>query len=182
MMSEPRIEYRPEFFYVALRQDVAMSRLGAAVQHGFERVAKYLAAAGLAPSGPPFVRYVFIDMREKLTIETGFPLNGNHTPSDPSLAAGLAPSGDYVCGRHVGAPESLVAANAELQRWAASHGVALDVRSGDGGEHWAGRFEHSLLGPEAESNPGKWVTLLAYRVARSPGRAEPSSSRALDPD
>lgn len=166
MTSQPTIEEKSQYFYVASRQEVAMTRLGSAVQNGVETVGKYLSAAGLEPSGPPFVRYLFINMMEKLIIEIGFPLSAAHSSRDPSLSAGIAPSGTYVCSQHVGAPESLVAANAALQHWAASNGIVLDVRRDEKGEHWAGRFEHLLLGPEAKSDPEKWVTLLAYRAVR----------------
>jgi effector-binding domain-containing protein len=164
-MDEPTIESRPGWVYVSLRQDVTMTGLGKSIQDGIERVAKYLAAHGLRPSGPPFVRYVFINMMEKLTVETGFPLDEVHAPRDTLLAAGAFPSGDYVCARHVGPPESLITANAELQHWAATKGVTLDVRREGGGEYWAARFERMLIGPATERSPEKWVTELAYRTA-----------------
>lgn len=168
-MDTPTIETIPQCDYVALCQDVPLGGLGAAVQDSIQdsiqRVAKYLSATGLEPSGVPFVRYIFINMMEKLTIEAGFPLEKCHSPSDRSLVAGVIPSGDYVCSRHVGPPESLVTANAELQQWVRSNGIALDVRVEGRGEYWAGRFEHLLLGPESERDPKEWVTQLAYRMA-----------------
>ena len=163
-MSEPWIETRSEQPYIACRKDVSMGSLGSEIKSGIERVATHLKRADIEPAGPPFIRYLYIDMKEKLGIEVGFPVSESARPADSSLVRGFIPTGRYLCNDHIGAPDTMVHANAELQRWAEDQQAELDVRAEDSGERWAGRFEHLLVGPETEANPQRWVTQLAYRL------------------
>ena len=72
-MSVPEIVTRAEQPYVAIRGHVSMAEIGAfAVRTG--EVFGWLGAHGLAPAGPPFLKYNVIDMMRQLEIDNGVPV------------------------------------------------------------------------------------------------------------
>ncbi|GHO42055.1 hypothetical protein [Ktedonospora formicarum] len=56
-------------------------------------------------------------------------------------------------------------ANGALIDWGAEHGVAWDSRQTEQGGAFGARLESYIKGPENESDPDKWETEVAIRVA-----------------
>jgi effector-binding domain-containing protein len=169
MNLEPQIQQRAEQPYAGIRTVVTMDSLPAAVDATFPELFAWLQANGSTPAGPPFIRYHVIDMKSELDIEFGIPVNGT-VPGDTRVRAGALPAGRYATLRHIGSYDGLAASNAELQRWAEQHGVALDMSETGRGEVWRGRVEHYLTDPSAEPDPAKWETDVAYLI-REPEQA-----------
>jgi hypothetical protein len=69
--ESPTIETRIDQPFAAIPVSVRMEELGTVVPPLTGRVFEWLAARGIAPAGPPFWRYVVVDMETKLDLETG---------------------------------------------------------------------------------------------------------------
>ena len=109
----------------------------------------YAMEAGLAMTGPPFVRYVsqsaaFFD------IEAGVPLaEAAVVPDDRSdIIAGSLPAGDAAVTIHVGPYDQLGDAHIALDRWAEEH--ALKAAGGP--------WEIYLTDPTEVPDPANWQT------------------------
>jgi hypothetical protein len=72
--ESPTIETRKDQPYAAIPVSVRMEELGSVVPPLTGQVFDWLAAQGVAPAGPPFWRYLVVDMEDKLELETGVPV------------------------------------------------------------------------------------------------------------
>ena len=61
MSHEPQIQTRAAQHYAAIPATVAMDGISAAVDDAFPALFGWLAAQGIAPAGPPLIRYLVID-------------------------------------------------------------------------------------------------------------------------
>ena len=95
----------------------------------------------------------------EVEISVGLPIESGAL-GDGRMEFGELPAGRYAVLVHVGPYEDLVQANADLQQWAAEHGVALDGCDGPSG--WAGRVEFYLTDPGDDPDPRAWRTEVAY--------------------
>jgi hypothetical protein len=73
MSAAPEIVTRAEQPYVAIRARVTMTALGG-VADRLPEVFGWLGVHGLAPAGPPFFKYNFVDMARELEVEAGVPV------------------------------------------------------------------------------------------------------------
>jgi effector-binding domain-containing protein len=161
MSQEPRLQTRAAQPYAGIRATVTMDGISGAVDEAYPELFGWLGANGVAPSGPPFIRYLVIDMAADLEIELGVPVGVPVTGSG-RVQPGVLPPGEYAVLRHAGSYDGLIAANAALQDWAREQGIAFDAWDTDKGEAWHGRFEHYLTDPSSEADPAKWETDVAY--------------------
>jgi hypothetical protein len=76
MKHEPQIQQRAAQPYVTIRMPETMEGLAEAVDTGFPEVFGWLAKHGVTPAGPPFIRYLVIDMATELEIELAVPIGG----------------------------------------------------------------------------------------------------------
>jgi effector-binding domain-containing protein len=166
MSVTPEITERPEQPYVAIRAQVPMRQLGE-VAHRIGDVFGWLAAHGLAPAGPPFFRYLVIDMERQLEVEAGVPVT-TVVAGDDQVISGVLPAGRYATVIHVGPPDSLVGATAALLEWAADSGLQWDMTVRDDDELWGARLEFYLTDPSEQPDTSKWETQLAFRLADIP--------------
>ena len=162
-MSAPEIVTRAEQPYVAIRGHVTMAEIGAFAGRTGE-VFGWLGARGLAPAGPPFLKYNVIDMMRQLEIEAGVPV-GAAADGDGEVISGVLPAGRYATVTHVGHPSELMGVTKALLDWAAGQGLAWDVSPDADGERWGSRLEIWLTDPAEEPDMSKWVTQLAFRLA-----------------
>jgi len=162
-MSAPEIVTRAEQPYVAIRGHVTMAEIGPfAVRTG--EVFGWLGARGLAPAGPPFLKYNVIDMMRQLELDNGVPV-GAPVEVDGDMIAGVIPAGRYATVTHVGHPSELMGVTGALLDWAAGQGLTWDVSPDAGGERWGSRVEFYLTDPGEEPDMSKWATELAFRLA-----------------
>jgi len=175
MDPEVQIQRREAQSYAAIPMQVTMDTLGGAVDQAFPELFGWLARHAIAPAGPPFIRYLVIDMAAGLQIEMGVPVataiddTGRDGGSDDGgrITPAVLPAGRYAVLRHTGPYDGLVASNAALQRWAEEHGVTFDSWDTPQGTAWRARAEHYLTNPAAEPDPSKWEVDVAYLITES---------------
>jgi effector-binding domain-containing protein len=167
MKHDPQIQQRAAQPYVAVRMPVTMEGLAEAVDTCFPEVCGWMAKHGVAPAGPPFVRYLVIDMVTELEIELAVPVEGE-AEGGGRVRFDVLPAGRYVTIRHVGPFDGLPASNATLQQWAQERGIMCDHWDTDRGMAWRGRVEQLLTGPSTEPDPAKWEVEVAYYVREAP--------------
>lgn len=156
-LNEPTIEQRDEQPYVAMSASVTMHGFG--VLDGlFAEVFGWLGERGIAAVGPPFVRYLVIDMENLLEIEAAVPVS-SEVAVDDGMVSDALPAGSYVTLAYVAKTgEEHIAANAYLQQWAHDHGLEWKNSVRDGIEQWGGRIEISA----AEETDAGRDTVAAY--------------------
>jgi effector-binding domain-containing protein len=166
-MSTPEIVTRAEQPYVALRGQVSMAEIGPFAVRTPE-VFAWLGAHGVAPAGPPFLKYNVIDMMRQLEIDNGVPVAAPPNvdgDGDGEMVSGVLPAGRYATLTHVGHPSELMDATKALLDWAAEQNLTWDRSPSPDGERWGSRLEVYLTDPREEPDMSKWVTQLAFRLA-----------------
>jgi effector-binding domain-containing protein len=164
MSAAPEIVTRAEQPYVAIRGHVSMAEIGAFAVRTPE-VYAWLGAHGVAPAGPPFLKYNVIDMAHQLEIDNGVPVATPVDGADGEVISGVLPAGRYATLTHVGHPSELYGATKALLDWAAEQGLTWDMSPGADGERWGSRVEIYLTDPREEPDMSKWVTRLEFRLA-----------------
>jgi DNA gyrase inhibitor GyrI len=167
MISDRRIETRPDQHYAAIRSDVFMDGFGDVLGPMWGEVFAWLAGRGLEPAGAPLIRYNVIDMERGMEIEVGVPVAAP-VVGDVRVIGGVLPAGRYAVLTYLGDYTGLVAANAELQAWAGAEGLRFDQSPTERGDAFGARVESYETDPEEEPDPSKWRTDVAYRLADGP--------------
>ena len=161
MSQEPRIEERAAQHYAGIQATVPMDGISGAVDQAFPELFGSLAGSGTAPAGPPFIRYLVIDMEALLQLEFGVPVAAPVTGSG-RIRPGILPAGRYAVLRHTGNYDGLIDANAALQQWAHDHGLEFEMKDTPQGSAWGSRLEEYITDPSKEPDPSKWETDVAY--------------------
>lgn len=108
---------------LAVRSSCSFSELGDTIGPAMVTVFDHLSASGLAPAGPPYVRYHSFSP-EHIELETGFPV-----PEGASGAGEIEPTtlpaGEAVLLVHVGPYEELPGAHEKIQRFIADHDLKM---------------------------------------------------------
>jgi effector-binding domain-containing protein len=159
----PEITQRAAQPYAGISAWVTMATIDS-VADRIPEIFSWLGARGIAPAGPPFLRYHLIDMERQLQVEAGVPV-ASAVEDDGAIRAGTLPAGRFAIMTHTGAPDTMVAATAELHDWAKARGLAWDMSRTDAGEHWGCRLEFFLTNPAEQPDASKWQTQLAFRLA-----------------
>jgi effector-binding domain-containing protein len=159
----PEITHRAAQPYAGISTWVTMSALGS-VADRIPEIFGWLGARGITPVGPPFFRYLVVDMERQLLVEAGVPV-ASAVEDDGDIRGGILPAGRFAVMTHTGAPETLLTANAALLDWAEAGGLTWDVSQTDAGEKWGCRLESYLTDPGDQPDTGKWQTELAFRLA-----------------
>lgn len=159
MGENPTIETRVDQPYAAIPVSVTMEELASVVPPLTARVFDWLAAQGVAPAGPPFWRYVVIDMENELKIETGVSV-ASPVEGDAEIGVGVLPAGHYATVVHTGHPDTLVTATGDLLNWATERNLEWDAD----GNTWGCRLEEYLSDPDEVPDMELWQTRLAFRL------------------
>jgi effector-binding domain-containing protein len=167
MITEPKIEYRREIYYAAVRAQVPIP-FGKVLAPLWDEVRAWLTSKGMAPSGAPFIRYLTTDMARKLDIEVGFPV-ATALPGNDRITTGVFPAGRYAILVYTGPykGKGLVKATSALLDWAKENNIVWKTSTKDGVEWWEGRIEYYITDPAVELDSKKWRTELAFLVAES---------------
>jgi effector-binding domain-containing protein len=161
MIDEPRIQEHAALHYAGVQVAVPMSGISGAVDEAFPELFGWLASHEIEATGPPFTRYLVIDMEALLRLEFGVPVDAPVTGSG-RVQPGVLPTGRYAVVRHTGPYDGLIDANAGIQRWAREHGVEFDTWDTGDGSAWRARVEHYLTYPAKEPDPARWEVDVAY--------------------
>lgn len=163
--QQPQLRERQEQAYAGIPVTVTMATFPAAADTTFPELFGWLGEHGIAPAGPPFIRYHVIDMAADLEVEFGVPVDGP-VQAAGRVRNGVLPAGQYLTLLHTGSYDGLVAANAAVQNWASRHSIRL-ASSADG-RRWPGRVEHYLSDPREVTDPARWETEVAYLTGAGP--------------
>lgn len=161
VLSEPQVVARPEQPYLATRTVVTMETIDREISRLFDDLNGRLGRLDVA--GPPFVRYLVIDMARELQIEVGVPVAAA-APADGPFAPGVLPAGRYLTAVHTGPYDRLEEATGDFLGRAAQQGHVFDARPGDAGDEWGSRLEEYLTNPAEQPDPEQWETRLAFRL------------------
>ena len=142
MGESPTIETRKDRPYAAIPVSVRMEELGSVVPPLTGQVFDWLAAQGVAPAGPPFWRYLVVDMENKLELETGVPVT-SLVEGNGEIRTGVLPAGRYATVVHTGHPDTLVTATRDLLQWASEHALEWDAD----GNRWGCRLKETSAIP-----------------------------------
>jgi effector-binding domain-containing protein len=164
MLAEPKLVDRGEQLYAAIQAHVTMNEIDATLPPLIPEVYAWLQRQGVPPVGPPFFRFLVIDMARELEIEVGVPV-ATPVREDDRVRAGAFPAGRYATALHTGPYDQLIAATATLLAWAEVNGIVWQVQETEKGDAWAARAEFYLNDPKEEPDPEKWRTELAFLVA-----------------
>jgi effector-binding domain-containing protein len=165
MITEPKIEYRSEQHYAAIRVQVPIP-FGSLLPPLNREVGAWLANKGMKPSGAPIIRYLTTDMTRKLDIEVGW-LVAAAVPGDDRITAGVIPAGRYAVLTYTGPykGKGLFKATVDLLGWAEKNHITWKKTIIDGVEWWDGRIEYYFTDPGEEPDSKKWQTELAFLIA-----------------
>ncbi len=166
LTHEPVVVTREAQHCVAVRRCVTMQTFDEVVDRIPEILGR-LAERGVAPAGPPFLRYLVIDMARELEVEAGVPVADTVEieADDGDLQAGVLPAGRYVTLAQHGHPDALEGVTAELLVWADGQGLVWDSAPTPQGDRWGCRLECYLTDPREEPDMDRWTVELAFRLA-----------------
>jgi effector-binding domain-containing protein len=155
--TEPKLEQRDAQHYVGIRTKAAIPALPTVIPQLHSEAHAWLSTQGVAPAGPPFIRYYTTDMTSELDIELGWPTASSLSGTE-RIHAGVLPAGRYAVLLYTGPYDKLVSVTAGLLAWAKEHGVKWKMD----GQEWGARIEIYHRDPGDEPNPEKWETELAF--------------------
>jgi effector-binding domain-containing protein len=106
---------------VSVRKNVPVAELTQAQGESLHRLWRFLSDRGIAPAGPPFVRYhTFTDT--DTDVETGVPV-ADQVAGEGEVTAGELPGGRAVVTEHLGAHDRLADAYKRIEDGVAAHGA-----------------------------------------------------------
>lgn len=161
--TEPKLDERTDQPTVGIRTQASMNELGSIIPQLNGEVFTWLEKRGVAPSGPPFIRYHVINMPGMMDIELGWPV-AQAMSGDERVSASALPAGRYASLIYTGI-ENGIGGNGALLDWGAEQGLVWDTFASDKGDGFGARYESFLTGPEDNPNPANWDTEVAIRLA-----------------
>ena len=165
MISKPRLEYRQEQPYAAIRAQVPIP-FGHYLPPLWDEAAGWLKKKGISSTGPAIIRYLTTDMSKKLDIEVGFALE-SALPGDDRITTGVLPAGQYAVLLYTGPYKGngIFKATVALLEWAKENDITWHTSRVNGAEWWGSRVEWYLTDPEKQFDTKKYQTELAFLVA-----------------
>jgi effector-binding domain-containing protein len=166
-MSEPAIELREPRPYLGIHAP-SIDGIRQFADSAFPELFGWLREQGVAPAGPPFIRYYEVDHAgEPLDVEVGVPVEGP-VEGDARVRDDALPAGSYLTSVHVGPYQSdampdLGDARAELIAWASENGIVYGTET-ERGLQMPCALEHFRVGPVDDPDFTKWETEFAYLV------------------
>lgn len=161
--AEPRIVELPDQPYAAIRAELTMQRIPE-IADRLPEIFRHLAERGIAPAGPPFLKYDVLGPGAALEVEAGVPVADVSEGAD-AVAFAIMRGGRFVTVTHRGHFDGLAEATRQLLLWGAEQGLTWDVDERDGAEYWGARLEVYLTDPREQPDPASWETDLLFRLA-----------------
>ena len=163
-VTEPKVGERAARPTVGIRTQVPMRAMtDGLIPQLLGETFGWLAQRGIAPDGPPFMRFDVINMEALMEIESGVPV-AQAVQGDERVRAGELPAGRYASLVYTGVANG-IAANGVLIEWAAAQGLAWDRFDAPGGDGFVSRYETFLTGPDESPDPADWDSEVAIKLA-----------------
>jgi effector-binding domain-containing protein len=163
LQHEPTVVEHAAQPYVGVTGAVTMTTF-AQIADRFPDVFGWLGSRRIGVAGPPFFRYLVIDMERELIVEAGVPV-ATPVEGDGDVHAGVLPAGRYATVTHKGHPAELVEVTGALLAWADAQGLVWDRSESPDGERWGCRLEVLLTDPAEVPDMREWITQLVFKLA-----------------
>src|SRR5262245_21739024 len=150
-MSDPQIVLREAQHYAGIRAPVTIGIRDFA-DNAFPELFGWVFEHGVAPAGPPFLRYHEVDRSgEPLEVEAGVPLAAPPEGANGRVRASALPAGRYLTAIHLGPYTSetlpdLGDARAELVQWARDNELSYGHET-ERGLRFPCALERFVVGP-----------------------------------
>lgn len=135
-----------------IRREIEWAEIGDTLGQCFGAIAAYCEGSGMAPAGPPFVRYPGVGP-ERLTIEAGMPV-ASPIDGNGEIEAGFLQAGPAAATVHVGHYDKLRETYSAVEQWIKANGLTM------GGAPW-----ESYVTDPGETEPAAWRTEIYWPVA-----------------
>lgn len=162
-IARHRVEDRAAQPYVYVSDNNVYQEGFGVIADRFGELFGWLAERGIEPVGPVFFKYDVINMPGPMHIEAGVPI-AEEVAGDDAVSAAVLPAGRYVTVRHVGHPDTLMQATADLLAWADEQGLEFDQWEAPEGHAWASRTEWYHSDPVEVPDLNDWQTELAFKL------------------
>jgi effector-binding domain-containing protein len=162
-LTTPTIDERAEQPYAGIRVSAPMSEFPNLIPQLIGETFGWLAEHGVAPAGPPLMRFHVINMNGDMDVEIGVPV-ASAVQGEGRVAASALPAGRYASLVYTGV-ENGIPGNAALLEWGAERGLVWDSYAAPNGDGFVSRYESFLMGPEDHPDPSQWDTEVAIRLA-----------------
>ena len=163
LVTQPRLEERAEVATLGIREVVPFRTMLSNRDRLLAELIGWLAANGVEPTGPFFLRLHVVDMAGLMDIEVG--VAATSAAASERVVAGALPPGRYAV---LSYRATSLAANGHLLRWIDSQGLETDSDPVPTGEAFRSRLEVYVTDPRTERRKTQWVVELAF-LTRVPG-------------
>jgi effector-binding domain-containing protein len=164
IIREPNIDTRPEQPYMGIRIISPFKGMSAMIGKISKEMHNWVKAYDVAPAGPPFIRFHVIDMRGKMEITYGIPLNVI-LPEDGRVTADVLVAGRYASLIYANGG---IAGNRALIEWVRGNNLEFDRWDTEAGDNFRCRYETYLTDPKTEPRKTKWEIEVAIKLANEP--------------
>jgi effector-binding domain-containing protein len=151
-MTAVEIQHREPQRVVSIRQAVPIAELTQAQGESLHELWRLLHERGVAPAGPPFVRYHTFGDGET-DVEVGVPVAAD-VVGEGRITRGELPGGPGVVTTHIGAHDRLGEAYNAIEGWLATHG-------GADGAAWE---VYEWIDLSQEPDPSSWPAPADWRT------------------
>lgn len=158
MLSEPKVEFREEQPYAAIRTKVAMQAIPKELPPLIPEILQWVEKKKLQQEGPVFFRYLSME-KNIMDVEVGVPLS-EKPQGDGRVIPGSFPSAKYLTARHTGPYNDLPKSHMALDSYAKKNGLEEGTVAGEKGQVWGTRAEIYITDPAEEKDQSKWETDL----------------------
>jgi len=161
LVSKPTIDERPEEPYMGIRTQTPFKGMFTVIdKHLFKELRAWMQQEGIAPAGPPLLRYHVINMEGEMDIEVGIPV-AKALPGNGRVCPGVLPGGRYARLIYI---NNGYTGNGALTRWAIENGLAFDQRDDPKGTAFRARYERYLTDPKIQPLKTKWEVEVAIKL------------------
>ena len=167
MTLDITVQERDAIPYIGKTVSARFSEFGApgGPNEAIPRIYQWLAEHQITPQGGPLYVYRHIgDPTDPVDLTVGVPIAEAVHPTS-GMTLGALPSGPYIVGRHIGAPDGIPSSQAAVLKWAEENGLRLNAPHDDDEGPWTGRAEHFLTDPAEQPDASKWVTELLFATS-----------------
>lgn len=162
MAHDPKIEDWPERTYIGVRKVMPMSLFESEIPTLIQKAADWLETNGSHQSGRPFLRYLTIDMPERMDVELGMPVEAAPA-ANGDVRRCVLPAGRYATLIYEGAQHG-IEANKRLLDWIGEQGEVVMSRMGENGESFEARLETYLSDGDARLAKENVRTQIAVKL------------------
>jgi len=162
ILTEPKIEARPEQPYMGIRLWIPSKELSGWTLKLNKEVQKWLDKAGIKASGPAFHRFYVINMGTEFELEVGIPV-AKAVAGDERVKPDVIVAGNYANLTYTGR-NNAYKGNKALVEWAKANGIPWDRWDDPRGDAFRCRYESYLSNRLTDPDKKSWRTNVAIKV------------------